>query len=104
MLQRVGIRATEGGVNQMKAQIITVHETLADGDHVDGGYKHSALSDVIDGHTTEMSVDQIAELTKTVENSAKRLLGLDKDKDAATIMSIWSGFLDDVLGPKSKAT
>jgi len=98
-----GYQGTEGGMNQMKAQIVTVHDTLAEGDHVEGGDKHSAMSDVFDGHTSEMSVDQIAELTKTVGNSAKRLMDMVKDKDEATIRKIWSGFLDDVLGPKSKA-
>lgn len=86
----------------MKAQIITVHDTLAEGDHVDGGDKHSAMSDVYDSNTNEMSVDQIAELTKTVGNSARRMMGM-KDKDESTIGTIWSGFLDDVLGPKSKS-
>jgi hypothetical protein len=98
-----GYQGTEGGMNQMKAQIITVHDTLAEGDHVEGGDKHSAMSDVVDGHTNELSVDQIAELTNTVGNSARRMMGI-KDKSESTISTIWSGFLDDVLGPKPKAT
>jgi hypothetical protein len=99
-----GYQFTDGGQNVMKAQIVTVHETLAEGDHVEGGDVHSAMSDVIDGHSNEMSVDQIAELTETVRNSAKRLLGMGNDKNEATIRKIWSGFLDDVLGPKEKTT
>jgi len=98
-----GYQGTEGGLNQMKPQIVSVHETLAEGEHVEGGDKHSAFSDVADGHTNEMSVDQIAELTRTVGNNAKRLMDMVKDKDEASIRKIWSGFLDDVLGPKSKA-
>jgi hypothetical protein len=98
-----GYQGTEGGMNQMKAEIITVHDTLAEGDHVEGGDKHSAMSDVVDGHTNELSVDQIAELTNTVGNSARRMMGI-KDKSESTISTIWSGFLDDVLGPKPKAT
>ncbi len=87
----------------MKPQIVTVHETLAEGQHVEGGDVHSPMSDVVDGHSSEMSVDQITELTQTVGNSAKKLMDMVKDKDEATIRRIWSGFLDDVLGPKSKA-
>ena len=97
-----GYQGTQGGMNQMKAQIVTVHDTLADGDHVEGGDKHSVMSDVIDGHTNELSVDQIAELTKTVENSARRVVDMVKDKDEASIKKIWAGFLDDILGPKAK--
>jgi hypothetical protein len=96
-----GYQDTEGHKHIMKPEILTAHETLADGAHVDGIHSHvSATSDVHDGHhATEMTVDMIADLTETVTKSAKKLVNITKDKNEAAVQKVWSGFLDDLLGP-----
>ncbi|EXJ59111.1 hypothetical protein A1O7_06542 [Cladophialophora yegresii CBS 114405] len=62
----------------------------------------SPLSDVHDGHPTELSVEMLTALTETVGKSARQFLDQVKDKDEQTIRKIWSGFLDDVFGEKRK--
>lgn len=100
-----GYQDTDGHATLMKPEIVTVHETLADGAHMDGIHSHvSATSDVHDGHHAdgEMTVDMLADLTETVVKSAKKLV--DGDKSDATISKLWSGFLDDLLGPSQKVS
>lgn len=99
-----GYQTTDSGhVQIMKPQIVTVHETMAEGTHVEGvSHTTSAMSDVHDGHhAEEMSVDMLTELTETVGNSARRLVDMAKDKDQGSVRTLWNGFLDDLLGPQS---
>ena len=85
----------------MKPQIVTVTETLADGAHIDLDlHSHaSAMSDVHDNHAVEMSVDTLSSLSHTVGQSARRLAA--KGNEEGAVSRIWSGFLDDILGPKA---
>ncbi len=64
------------------------------------GAEMSHMSDVGDGHTTEMSVETIAQLSGILGNKAQKFVEMVKDKDESTIRKLWSGFLDDVFGAK----
>jgi len=87
-----GYQDTTGHSTQMKPEISAVNELSA-----------SAMSDVHDGHhATEMSVEMLTALTETVGKSARQLVDKVKEKDENTIRQLWSGLLDDLLGPKTK--
>jgi len=87
-----GYQDTAGHNTIMKPQISRVDESLG----------LSAMSDVHDGHhATEMSVEMLTTLTETVGKSARQFADMVKDKDEGTIRKLWSGLLDDILGPKS---
>lgn len=84
----------------MKPEIVTVSETLADGAHVDFDHNNhpSAMSEVQDSHGTEMTVDALTKLAGTVTKSARRIV--DGIPEQTTVKRVWSGFLDDLFGPK----
>jgi hypothetical protein len=85
-----GYQDTEGHDTLMKPEISAINEDSA-----------SAMSDVHDGnHATEMSVEMLTALTETVGKSARSFVDLVKDKDDTTIRQLWTGLLDDILGPK----
>ncbi len=86
--------------NVMRAQIVTVQETMADGGaHVDLdlGSHASPMSEVVDNHATELGIDRLTELTETVGKSARKMV--DHVEESA-LSRIWKGILDDVLGEK----
>jgi len=86
-----GYQDTTGHDTLMKPQISAINEDSA-----------SAMSDVHDGHhATEMSVEILTALTETVGRSARQFVDLVKDKDETTIRQLWTGLLDDILGPKN---
>lgn len=88
-----GYQDTDSGVNVMKPQIAAIDDSNL-----------SAMSDVHDGHHTgEMSVDALTNLTETVSKSARQVANSIKDKGDSAARQIWSGFLDDLLGPKARA-
>lgn len=100
-----GYQETQGHDTVMKPQIVSVHETMADGAHVEGLNSHfSPMSDVHDGHGPELSVDSLADLSETVRKSAGKLLENVGDKDEGTIRKLFQSFLDDVFGPGKKTT
>ena len=109
ILGKHGLDAAAGGFAEseqstnMKPQIVTVSETLADGAHVEFDMKGhpSAMSDVHDGHPTEMSVDSLTGLAETVGKSAKRMV--DKVPEQEGFKAVWNGFLDDLLGEKKSS-
>lgn len=81
---------TNAGENVMKPQISAVNDDSA-----------SAMSDVHDGHyISEMSVEALTALTDTVSKSARQFAGAVEED--STVRQLWSGFLDDLLGPKGK--
>lgn len=85
-----GYQDTPGRDTLMKPQISAMNEESA-----------SAMSDVHDGHhATEMSVEILTALTETVGKSARQFVDSVKDKDETTIRQLWTGLLDDILGPK----
>jgi SAP domain len=87
-----GYQDTTGHSTQMKPEISAVNELSA-----------SAMSDVHDGHhATEMSVEMLTALTETVGKSARQLVDKVKETEENTIRQLWSGLLDDLLGPKKK--
>lgn len=76
----------------MKPQIETASEkTSAEMSH---------MSDVGDGQSHEISVENLAQLSSILGNNAQKFVEMVKDKDEGTIRKIWSGFLDDVFGAK----
>jgi SAP domain len=86
--------------NVMKAQIVTVQETMADGGaHVDLDLNShaSAMSEVVDNHAVELGIEHLTELTQTVGKSARKLV--DQVEESA-VTKVWKGFLDDVFGEK----
>lgn len=86
--------------NVMKAQIVTVQETMADGGaHVDldlNSYA-SPISEVVDNHAVELGIEHLTELTQTVGKSARKLVD---QVEESTLNKIWKGFLDDLFGEK----
>ena len=89
-----GYQSSEGGeAKLMKPQIETVSNL--------GSAEMSHLSDVGDGHSSEMSVETLSELSNILGNNAQKFVEMVKDKDEGTIRQIWSGFLDDVFGAKN---
>ena len=83
-----GYQDTNAGNTVMKPEISAIN-----------GDSASAMSDVHDSHyVEEMSVDALTSLTETVGKSARQFMG--KDNDETTVRELWSGFLDDLLGPK----
>ena len=98
--QEPGGDSSSSNSNVMKAQIVTVQETMADGGaHVDLdlGSQASAMSEVVDNHAVELGIDHLTELTETVGKSARKMV--DQVEESA-ISRIWNGFLDDVFGEK----
>ena len=86
--------------NVMKATIVTVEETMADGGaHVDLDLKGhaSAMSEVVDNHAVEIGIENLTGLAETVGKSARKLVGSPEE---SAVSRVWTGFLDDVLGPK----
>lgn len=86
--------------NVMKAEIITAQETMADGGaHVDLDLNAHAspMSEVVDNHATELTVDYLTELTQTVGKSARKIVD---DVEESALRKVWKGFLDDVFGEK----
>lgn len=100
------IGAAAGGLQDtdspdvMKAQIVTVEETMADGGaHVelDLNSHASPMSEVVDNHAEEIGIEHLTELTQTVGKSARKMV----DRvDESTVSRIWNGFLDDLFGEK----
>ena len=85
-----GYQDTTGHNTQMKPQISAINTDSA-----------SAMSDVHDGHhAEEMPVEVLTMLTETVGKSARTFVDQFKDKDETTIRKLWTGLLDDILGPK----
>lgn len=80
----------------MKPQIETAAEKT--------GAEMSHMSDVGDGHSHEISVETLSELSSILGNNAQKFVDMVKDKDESTIRKIWSGFLDDVFGSKRPGT
>jgi hypothetical protein len=79
----------------MKPQIHTVHDMNSD-------VSVSAMSEVVDNHS--ISIDPF-ELTQTVEaarDAELKLKNASQDPEMGIIKEVWTGFLDDLLGPKSK--
>ncbi len=92
-----GLQEADGN-NVMKAQIVTVQETMADGGaHVDLDLNAhaSAMSEVVDNHAVELGIDSLTELTETVGKSARKLVD---QVEESTVSKVWKGFLDDVFG------
>lgn len=76
----------------MKPQIETASErTPAEMSH---------MSDVGDGHSHEISVETLSELSSILGSNAQKFVEMVKDKDESTIRKIWNGLLDDVFGSK----
>lgn len=91
-----GYQGSDGGAAAiMKPQI----ESVVSKD----GAQMSHLSDVGDGHSTEMPVETLAQLSSILGNNAQKFVDMVKDKDESTIRTIWNGFLDDLLGAKEPA-
>lgn len=91
-----GYQGTDGGVAAvMQPQIETASQTE--------GANLSHMSDIGDGHTNEMSVETLSQLSSILGNNAKKFVEMVKDKDESTIRKIWSGFLDDVFGPQKSS-
>ena len=91
-----------GDSNVMKAQIVTVQETMADGGaHVDLDLKTHAspMSEVVDNHAEELGIDRLTQLTETVGKSARKMAD---HVEESTMSRIWKGFLDDVFGEKKE--
>lgn len=76
----------------MKPQIVTASEKTAE--------EMSHMSDVGDGHSHEMSIETLSQLSSIVGKNAQTFVEMAKDKDESTIRKLWSGFLDDVFGSK----
>lgn len=92
-----GYQGSEGGdVKIMAPQIETAQQKTPS--------EMSHMSDVGDGHTTEMSVETLSELSNILGTNAQKFVDMVKDKDEGTIRKIWSGFLDDLLGSKNQST
>jgi SAP domain len=95
-----GIIEDADNSNVMKAQIVTVQETMADGGaHVDLDLSShaSAMSEVVDNHAVELGIEHLTDLTRTVGKSARKLV----DRvDESAVSTVWKGFLDDVFGEK----
>jgi len=92
-----GYQATDGGAPAiMKPQIETASEKNS------GEMSH--MSDVGDGHTTEMSIETLSQLSNILGNNAQKFVDMVKDKDESTIRKLWGGFLDDVFGAKHGTT
>ena len=86
-----GYQDTAGHSTLMKAEIAAIG----------GEDSASAMSDVHDGHhPTELSVDMLTALTDTVGKSARNLMGGMKPSDEGMVKQVWSGLLDDILGPR----
>lgn len=85
-----GYQDTEAGSRLMKPQISAIDSSGV-----------SAMSDVHDGHqsTGEMTVDALTNLTETVSKSARQFADTVKEEQGS-MKKVWSGFLDDLLGPK----
>lgn len=90
-----GYQGSEGGeLKIMKPQIESVTEK--------SGAEVSHFSDVGDGHSAEMSVETLSELSNILGSNAQKFVDMVKDKDEGTIRKLWSGFLDDVFGAKNQ--
>lgn len=76
----------------MKPEIATVSETT--------GTEMSHMSDVGDGHSHEIPVETLAQLSTILGKNAEKFVEMVKDKDESTMRQLWSGFLDDLLGSK----
>lgn len=88
-----GYQGSDGGEFRiMQPQIETASQKT--------GSEMSHMSDVGDGHTTEMSIDTLSQLSNILGNNAQKFVEMVKDKDEGTIRKLWSGFLDDVFGAK----
>lgn len=86
--------------NVMKAQIVTVQETMADGGaHIDLDLKAHAspMSEVVDNDAVELGIEHLTELTETVGKSARKIVD---QVEESTVSKVWKGFLDDVFGEK----
>jgi len=91
-----GYQGTDVGVAAiMKPQI----ETAAHSESVN----ISHMSDIGDGHTNEMSVETLSQLTTLLGNNAQKFVDKIKDKDESTIRQLWNGLLDDIFGPQKSA-
>ena len=88
-----GYQATDGGAPAiMTPEIESVtHKDDAEMSH---------MSDIGDGQTTEMSIETLAEMSNILGDNAHKVVDMVKDKDEGTIRKLWSGFMDDVFGPK----
>lgn len=92
-----GYQGSEGGeVKIMKPQIESVSGRTA------GEMSH--FSDVGDGHSSEMSIETLSDLSNILGNNAQKFVEMVKDKDEGTIRKLWAGFLDDVFGAKNQST
>lgn len=80
----------------MKPQIETVTEKT--------GTEMSRMSDVGDGHSHEISVETLSQLSAIVGKNAEKFVEMVKDKDESTMRKLWSGFLDDLLGSKKSGS
>jgi hypothetical protein len=106
LAQNPEIDAAAGGFQEpgssgvMKAQIVTVQETMADGGaHVDLDLKSHAspMSEVVDNHAVELGIEHLTELTETVGKSARKIVD---QVEESTVSKVWKGFLDDLFGGK----
>lgn len=91
-----GYQGSEGGEAKiMRPEIETAtHKSGAEMSH---------MSDVGDGHTTEMSIETLSDLSNILGINTSKLVEMVKDKDEGTIRKVWSGFLDDLLGARNKS-
>lgn len=60
----------------------------------------SHMSDVGDGHSHEISVETLSQLSTILGKNAEKFVEMVKDKDEGTMRQLWNGFLDDLLGSK----
>ena len=86
-----GYQDTTGHDTQMKAEISSIDDAVS-----------SAMSDVHDGHPTELTVEMLTALTETVGKSARQFADSMKSKDEGEIRRLWNEFLDDFLGSSKK--
>jgi hypothetical protein len=90
-----GYQDTQGHNTLMKAQISSVNG--------DRDNPASPMTEVTNDHGyTELPVEIFTALTENVGKNAKQFVEMVKDKDEATIRKIWSGFLDDLFGPRKE--
>lgn len=84
----------------MKAQIVTVQETMADGGaHVDLGAEGRAshMSEATDNQTVELGIEHLTEF-------AARMTKPDSgaQEEASDLRKLWNGLMDDLFGEKKE--
>ena len=83
----------------MRPEISTVS---ADGTHIDSP---SAMSEVTDNHAVEMDPYDLTGVVREAGKKAAEVVGVEGlkakvVKEKGVVSELWSGFVDDLMGPR----